>query len=232
MLSPYVEKRLTGRETIAPRPSRLRLIADPALAMREETLSFLKETAGLGFEVMTGGDPEIGDLPLWLCPERDQTWAAIEEEMARDTELGLLWLDSDPGPAAAFQPESLALLGLRTATKEQSDMIRRRQVVAYTMEDVDLIGIREVMRRALRQVTSTTDGFMMVLDASVGRGMEPDDMEAGLSYRECSTAMELVAASEGLRAIAVTGFEPDARSAALKAAFGYLLSALGKRILR
>jgi hypothetical protein len=88
------------------------------------------------------------------------------------------------------------------------------------------------MRRALQRVTATTDGFVLVLDASVGRGMEPDDLEAGLSYRECSTAMELVAASGGLKAVALTGFDADARPAALKAAYGYLLSALGKRILR
>jgi hypothetical protein len=61
--------------------------------------------------------------------------------------------------------------------------------------------------------------------------MEPDDLEAGLSYRECSAAMEAVAASRGLKAIAVTGFDADARPAALRAAYGYLLSALGKRIL-
>jgi arginase family enzyme len=111
-------------------------------------------------------------------------------------------------------------------------MIRQREVLALTMEDVDLIGIREAMRRALQRVTATTDGFVLVLDASVGRGMEPDEMEAGLSYRECSTAMELVAASGGLRGIALTGFGPDTQPAALKAAFSYLLSALGKRILR
>ncbi len=43
--------------------------------------------------------------------------------------------------------------------------------------------------------------------------------------------MELIAASEGLRAIALTGFGPDTQPSALKAAYGYLLSALGKRIL-
>ena len=91
------------------------------------------------------------------------------------------------------------------------------------MEDVDLVGIREAMRRALRRVTALTDGFVLVLDASVGRGMEPDDLEAGLSYRECSTAMELVAASGGLKAIALTGFDADARPGG--AAGGLRLSA-------
>ena len=103
--------------------------------------------------------------------------------------------------------------------------------MALTMEDVDLLGIREAMRRALHRVTLVTDGFVLALHASVGRGMDPDLLEAGLSYRECSTAMELVAASEGLRGIALVGFGADASAGALKAAYGYLLSALGKRIL-
>lgn len=232
MLSPYVEKRLTGREKVAPRPERLRLVADEALAARRETVAFLEELPDLGLEVAVGGTTQPGDLPLWISGKRAETWDRIETEETEETELGLLWVDSEPGPAAAAQPESLALVGVRTATREQSEMIRRREVLAFTMEDIDLIGVREVLRRALRRVTASTDGFVLALDASVGRGMEPDEMEAGLSYRECSTAMELVAASEGLRAVALTGFAPDAKSGALKAAFGYLLSALGKRILR
>jgi predicted amino acid racemase len=231
-LSPYVEKHLTGREKIAPRPSRLRLVAPEALAVRAETADFLAEVRDVGLATAVGGSAELGDLPLWICAERAETWERITTGIGDRTELGLVWLDSEIGPAAAAEPELLAIVGLRTATRAESDLIRRRGIVALTMEDIDLIGIREAMRRALHRVTALTDGFVLVLDASVGRGMEPDDLEAGLSYRECSTAMELVAASSGLKAVALTGFDADARPATLRAAYGYLLSALGKRILR
>jgi predicted amino acid racemase len=231
-LSPYVAKHLAGREALAPRPDRLRLIAPDPLIGHAETAAFLADAADLGLATATGGTPTPGDLPLWITATRDETWEDITAGFERRAELGLLWLDSEPGPAAAAAPETFALVGLRSASREQSEMIRQRDVLALTMEDVDLVGIRETMRRALQRVTATTDGFVLVLDASVGRGMEPDEMEAGLSYRECSTAMELVAASDSLRGIALTGFDADARPAALKAAFGYLLSALGKRILR
>jgi predicted amino acid racemase len=230
-LSPYVEKHLVGREKIAPRPRRLRLVAPEALAARPETAAFLAEVGNVGLATAMDGGAEPGDLPLWICAERPETWERITTGVSERAELGLLWLDSELGPAAAAEPESLALVGLRTATRAESELIRRRNVLALTMEDIDLVGIREAMRRALQRVTSLTDGFVLVLDASVGRGMEPDELEAGLSYRECSTAMELVAASGGLKAIALTGFDADARPAALRAAYGYLLSALGKRIL-
>ncbi|HRW15061.1 alanine racemase [Amaricoccus sp.] len=231
-LSPYVEKHLVGREKIAPRPTRLRLFAPGALAARPETAAFLAEVREVGLATATDGATDPGDLPLWICARRAETWESITTGISDRAELGLLWCDSELGPAAAAEPESLALVGLRTATREESDLIRRRDVLALTMEDIDLVGIREAMRRALQRVTVLSDGFALVLDASVGRGMEPDELEAGLSYRECSTAMELVAASGGLKALALTGFDADASPSALKAAYGYLLSALGKRILR
>jgi len=230
-LSPYVEKRLAGRDAELARPARVRVLADPALVAREETQGFLAAIRDLGFEVATGGAIGDGDLPLWMPPDRGPTWERITTDLPDRAELGLLWLDSEPGPATEAHPDTLALVGLRAATRAQSEVIRANAILALTMEDIDLIGVREAMRRALHRVTAMTEGFVLVLDASVGRGMEPDEMEAGLSYRECSTAMELVAQNGGLRGVAMTGFDPDAKGSALKAAYGYLLSALGKRIL-
>jgi len=232
MLSPYLEKRLAGRERVVPRPSWLRLIAPDGLVARPETDHFLDAAAELGLETAIGGETGPGDLPLWIVAERDAAWSHLGEAGGEAAELGLLWLDSEPGPALAAEPETLALLGLRSATRDEAELIRRREIMAWTMEDVDLIGVREAMRRALHRITATTDGFVLALHASVGRGMDPDLMEAGLSYRECSTAMELIAASEGLRAIVLMGVAADAPARPLAAAYGYLLSALGKRILR
>ena len=87
-------------------------------------------------------------------------------------------------------------------------------------------------RGCLEALIGTSGILRRYCEERESRGMEPDELEAGLSYRECSTAMELVAASGGLKALALTGFDADASPSALKAAYGYLLSALGKRILR
>ena len=232
MLSPYIEKQLAGRENIAPRPSAVRLIADASLHEREETRQFLLGATALGFEIKRDGTPEPADLPLWIIPGRDGIHELIATADVEAVESGLLWIDSDPGEIGAVStPESTALLGIRTATKEQAAIIGDRGILAFTMEDVDLIGIRELTRRAIKRVTDTTDGFALVLNASVARGMEADPREAGLSYRECSTVMERVAASEELRAIVLSGLGPEPEPAALEAAYGYLLSALGKRIL-
>jgi predicted amino acid racemase len=232
MLSPYIEKHLAGRENIAPRPRAIRLITDPSLHDREETRQFLLGATALGYEIKRDGTPEPADLPLWITPGREGIHELLATADLEAVEAGLLWMDSDPGDiGAVVTPESAALLGLRTATREQAKIIGEREILAFTMEDVDLIGIRESTRRAIKRVTETTDGFALVLHASVARGMEADLREAGLSYRECSTVMERVAASEELRAIVLSGLGAEPEPAALETAYGYLLSALGKRIL-
>lgn len=232
MLSPYIEKHLAGRENIAPRPSAIRLIADASVHDLEETRQFLLGATALGFEIKRDGAPEPADLPLWIIPGRNGIHELIATADVEAVESGLLWMDSDPGDiGAVVTPEAAALLGIRTATREQAAIIGERDIVAFTMEDVDLVGIREATRRAIKRVTETTDGFALVLHASVARGMDADPREAGLSYRECSTVMERVAASEELRAIVLAGLGDTPDPAALESAYGYLLSALGKRIL-
>ena len=230
-LSPYVEKTLVQGEAVDQRPTRLRLYACTEVVNLTQTTDFLYRVERLGIDTATGGETELGDLPFWVCVERENSFEAIQDPSFDDRELGLLWLDSNAGPATVFPSESLAFVGLREASPDQVANIKERNILALTMEDVDLIGIREAMRRALYRVTSMSDGFIMVLDASVGRGMEPDDLEAGLSFRECSTAMELVHLSGGLRALALTGLARGVEPRRLKVAYDYLLSALGKRIL-
>ncbi len=225
LLSPYVEKRLTGREDVAPQPRRVRISADPAMLRRPETRRFIEAVRALGLDVAEGGDPAPGDLPLHIAADR------AAEPRVGEAELGVLAVDAAPGDVSHLPAETSALLGLRQATPEQARAIRERGILALTMEDVSWLGIREAVRRALRHVTSATDGFALILHASAGHGMTEDPHEAGLSYRELHTVMERVAANRGLRAITLSGFPPDAPGDALTAAYDYLLSALGKRIL-
>lgn len=232
MLSPYIDKKLAGREAIAPRPTALRLIAASALHDRQETRNFLAQAVELGLELRRDGVPEAADLPLWIVPGRDGIHALLATADDEAVEDGLLWVDSEPGDIGeARDPETTALFGLRRASREQARIIEQRGILALTMEDIDLIGIRESARKAIERVTATTDGFALVLHGSAARGMGEDPQEAGLSYRECSALMERVSASRELRAIVLSGLGEDPDPRYLGAAYGYLISALGKRIL-
>ena len=169
--------------------------------------------------------------------------------------LGLIWLDSRPccelpgadpetdvlrralagegaGAASPANAETTALVGLRRASAEAVRFLRRHDLRAFTMEDVDEIGVREVMRRSLVAANYGTRGCVVVMHASVAdNGFALGANHAGLSYRECSQAMEMIAASGALRAMLLTGVPADATPHALEETLEYLLSALGRRIL-
>ena len=134
------------------------------------------------------------------------------------------------GPPA--NAETTALVALRRASAEAVRFLRRHDLRAFTMEDVDEIGVREVMRRSLVAACYGTRGCVVVMHASVAdSGFAQGTRHAGLSYRECSQAMEMIAASGALRAVLLTGIPVDATPESLEVSLEYLLSALGRRIL-
>ncbi len=155
-------------------------------------------------------------LPLgmiWIGPEPD-------------FDFGLLGVGSDPvPPEARLSPEQLVFLGLRNVGKEQAELVRRLRIESYTMEDVDVLGVRETMRRALRRAATGCRGVLVRFDPAVAdRGRD------GLTDRECHLAMETVAASDLLRVLDVSGREPAGERDASRWR-RFMLSALGKRIL-
>ena len=99
------------------------------------------------------------------------------------------------------------------------------------MEDVDEIGVREVMRRSLVAANYGTRGCVVVMHASVAdNGFALGANHAGLSYRECSQAMEMIA---GLRVPCARRSDrhpADATAESLEwRRWEYLLSALGRQ---
>jgi len=117
-------------------------------------------------------------------------------------------------------------------------MIRRSRISAYTLEDIDALGMREVIYRALQAASMGTDGIhvtldMDALDTTVAPAVERP-VRGGLSYREGHLAMEMIAKSGLLRSLAVVDYVPekDANGASAGAATEYVLSLFGKKILR
>lgn len=123
----------------------------------------------------------------------------------------------EPGdvPAAATA-DTTVLVGLRRVNRESARMIRGLDLRAFTIEDVDELGTREVTRRALAATTRATRGCILVIHVCVAdSGFSQNAVRAGLSYRECSQALEMVAASGALRAVVLTGVPGPAPAEAL-----------------
>ena len=124
--------------------------------------------------------------------------SAQSDRKILSTALGIV--DKKINMSSDFSPENIVIIGLQEAEKEESDLIRKLNLTVFTMEDIDLLGIREVTRRALRTSCSGTHGFYLSFCQDVG-----DNSSKGLTARELHLAMELISKSEQMRAIDVSG---------------------------
>ncbi|MCD6397047.1 MAG: alanine racemase [Spirochaetaceae bacterium] len=139
------------------------------------------------------------------------------------TALGLV--DKNINMSLEFSPENIVIIGLQEAEKEESDLIRKLNLTVFTMEDIDLLGIREVTRRALRTACSGTHGFYLSFCQDVG-----DNSSEGLTARELHLAMELISKSEQMRAIDVSGCLKEGQIN-YTPLIHFVESAFGRRIL-
>ncbi len=177
---------------------------------------------------------------LWISPRPDlpaellasalptETRSAGERH-ARKQPAGERSSPEAPTGAASAESrvsaENLALLCLQDAGPAEQEMIKRLRIEAYTMEDVDLLGVREVVRRAMRKAAAGTRGLYVRFDPRCA-----DNGRDGLTNREVHLALELIALSGLLRAFDLSGYTPSG-TREIKRLQHFILSVLGKRIL-
>ena len=144
--------------------------------------------------------------------------------------------DSDAWSLPAVEPERVALVGLRSVDARERDRIRELGIKAYTMSDIDRIGIERAIRESLTQIAGP--GFVHVsldmdaLDPEVAPGVGTP-VRGGLSYREAHLALELVAESGLAGSLEVVEVNPilDRENTTASLAVELVASALGKTIL-
>jgi arginase len=150
--------------------------------------------------------------------------------------LGDERFDSDLWTLPAVDPSRVALVGLRSADSRERERIRELGIKAYTMSDIDRIGIERAIRESLSHIAGP--GFVHVsfdmdaLDPEVAPGVGTP-VRGGLSYREAHLALELVAESGLLGSLEVVEVNPilDRENATASLAVELVASALGKTIL-
>ena len=136
----------------------------------------------------------------------------------------------------ALDPARVALVGLRAVDARERDRIREIGIAAYTMSDIDRVGIERVIRESLARIAGP--GFVHVsldmdaLDPEVAPGVGTP-VRGGLSYREAHLALELVAESGLAGSLEVVEVNPilDRANATAALAVELVASALGKKIL-
>lgn len=143
-----------------------------------------------------------------------------------------------PGAAPHVRPEHCVFIGIRDVDATELPLVHSSGVTVFTMEDVDLLGAREVMRRALEIANRGTAGFHFSFDLD---GVDPEvapgvgtPVQGGLTFREAHMLCELAHASGRMVAMDLMECNPalDTRNHTAEFGVELVLSALGKTILR
>ncbi len=143
-----------------------------------------------------------------------------------------------PGsPTPLVSPENVVIVGLRDVTQNESRLLTESGIIIFTMEDIDALGIKEVIYRSLRSAGAGTRGIHVsfdidVVDIQTAPGVNEPVM-GGITYRETHLAMELLAQSGLMRSMDVAGInmEADPEGKTAHVATEFVLSAFGKKIL-
>jgi len=137
----------------------------------------------------------------------------------------------------AIDPARMAFIGLRDVDEGEKRTIRELGVKAFTMADVDRLGMSRVVEEALAIVAEGPQSVHVSFDMD---GVDPQEapgvgtpVRGGISYREAHLLMEAVAASGTLGSLEVTEINPilDRENKTAILAVELILSALGKTTL-
>lgn len=134
-------------------------------------------------------------------------------------------------------PSQIVLVGLRSLDPGERELMRRLGIKAFTMFDIDRLGMYEVVGRALEYLSPSSRRLHVSLDLDVVDPMAAPGVgtpvSGGLTVREAHLAMELIAQSGSLgsmEAVEVNAIR-DRENQTGRLAVDLILSAFGKTII-
>ena len=149
--------------------------------------------------------------------------------------------DEDLKNIMGFSPkvkaENVALIGIRALDAGERRIVKESGIHAFTMRDIDELGMAAVAVKALQVVTDGTAGFHISFDVD---GCDPSVIPGsgtlvpgGVSFREAHLLLEYCADSGRLVSMEVVELNPfmDERNISAERTLQLILSALGKSIL-
>jgi len=144
--------------------------------------------------------------------------------------------ESDAWPLPAVDPRRVALLGIRQLDEGERRLLRDAGVRAFSMSEIDRIGVERAVREALDRVAGP--GFVHLsfdldaLDPEIAPGVGTP-VRGGLTYREAHLALELIAESGLVGSLEVVEVNPilDRENTTATTAVELVASALGKTII-
>lgn len=248
-------------ESITPKLSSARFLPEIATSCTRLAKMVEKAAADGKFPIILGGDHSIavGTIAgmakhyrktkrrlgvLWIDAHADMNTPQTSPSgnvhgmpLAVTLGMGPKELTHIGGYAPKILPQNAVLIGIRDVDEKESGNVTSSGVTAFTMREVDELGLRAVMRRAIETASAGTDGIHLSFDMD---SIDPDDapgvgtpVRGGLTYREAHLAMEILSDSKLLRSIEVVEVNPilDTANRTALLAVELIASAMGKRIL-
>lgn len=200
-----------------------------------------------------------GGLPIVLGGDHSIAMGTLSGlTKARGAPPGLVWIDAhadinSPQSSSSGNVHGMPLffalqkgvaaaghtvqIGLRDVDPSEKAMLREFGVRAFSMTDVDKLGMVRVMEQALAIAGADQRKIHVSFDMD---GIDPSEapgtgtpVKGGLSYREAHLVMEMLADSGQLGSIEMVEINPilDNRNQTAALAVGLICSALGKSIL-
>jgi predicted amino acid racemase len=254
MTSEYVEKLPINAPSELTRPTAVaihvtgsagRILADGRLAAG---------FAAMGLAISPPTAPLAPAIALDLGETRQVAWTALQRAVRRHDAIGLIWLDSSPAmlpddglaeqPAPAsvlhhvlsrlpptISPENIVLVGLRDVAPAEAVALKAARVICHTMVEIDALGLRHVMREALKVASAGTAGFHVAYSTTVTDLPGWAGGVGGITVRETHQAMEALAQHRGLLSMSVSGLSADLPDLVVATCQHVILSAFGKSIL-
>ncbi len=151
--------------------------------------------------------------------------------------IGHPQLTSIGGDFPKLDPRNLAVIGLRSIDPGERELIKELGVAAYTMFDVDRLGMYEIASRVLEDMSRSVDHLHISFDVD---GVDPSfapgvgtPVPGGLTYREAHVFMEMISQIDAYASLEVAEVNPilDDRNKTAEFAAEIIASSMGKRIL-
>lgn len=141
------------------------------------------------------------------------------------------------GQVPMVRPENAVLIGIRDLDDGERKRVRKSGMRAYSMREIDILGMDRVMKEAIDLATRDTAGFHLSFDLD---GMDPAEapgvgtpVKGGVTQREAHLMLEHAHDSGKLLGLEMTEINPilDYANRTSEIAIELILSALGKRII-
>ncbi|WP_026298731.1 arginase [Deinococcus aquatilis] len=140
------------------------------------------------------------------------------------------------GGGWSLRPEDIVMIGIRSVDRFERDLLREAGIKAYTMKDVDQLGMTRIVEETQERLSDTARLHVSfdadALDPSVAPGVGTP-VPGGLTYREGHLLMELLSDSGRVTSMDIVEVNPvlDIRNQTAEVMVSMAASLLGQRIL-